>query len=239
MNFRGFIFLIFLGICILFVVQNLQPISLVFFGGNPITLPLSIWILLFTGAGFISSLIIQTLNKVTSSTAISDNVPQPQQPPYYYPPSPPSSPTTPTKTRNLEERPSFENYAPEKIHSPSEYSNLDTVKNLGSDRELESNERDWSEPMETKAHKQEIMATNQEDTNVEVEQNPQTKSRSASLYSYQPRERTQIRAQLKPTSKPKPKSKSQDEVYEANYRVITPPYRDNDRPMDEDEEWDF
>ena len=236
MNFRGFIGLILLGICVLFVVQNLQPISLVFFGGNPVTLPLSIWIVLFTGAGLISSLIIQTLNKVISSSSISDNVPQ--QPSGYSPPSPsppppPPSPTTTLKNIKLEEKPSLENYSLEKISSRSEDVNIDKINNLGADRELDKSERDWSEQKEIRENKQETIESNQEDANFEVEQNPQTKSRSASLYSYKPGERTQIQRRLKPKSKPK------DEVYDADYRVITPPYRDKNQPKNEDEEWDF
>jgi hypothetical protein len=239
MNFRGFILLVLLGICVLFVVQNLPPVSLVFFGSNPVTLPLSIWIVLFTGAGLISSLIIQALNNLSSLTSAPDNIPQ--KPSSYSPPSPaPSSPSTsPTatiKNTSLEEKPAWENYSPEKINSRSESVKMEKINNFEADWELEHRERPWPQGEQ----RQETIETNQTESNqevpnFEVQQTPQTKSRSASLYSYKYRERSQIRPKFKPKSQPK------DEVYDANYRVITPPYRDNNQPIneDEDEEWDF
>lgn len=61
-----FIILVLLFIVIgVFVFSNLQPVTLVFFGGSMIAkLPLAIWIVSFTGAGLIGSLVIQVLSNL-------------------------------------------------------------------------------------------------------------------------------------------------------------------------------
>lgn len=64
---RAIIFLVLLGCLGILFVQNLQPVSLVFFGFYKTTpLPLSVWLISFLGAGLLSSAASQILSNLVS-----------------------------------------------------------------------------------------------------------------------------------------------------------------------------
>lgn len=98
MGFSTVILGIMLLIAGLFFVQNLQPVALIFFGFNSVTLPLSLWSLIALLSGVIMSLLVNLL--------LGSNSPSPPQYPDNPPPSPSRNPRRSTK---------------ESVKSPNEY----------------------------------------------------------------------------------------------------------------------
>lgn len=92
MSIKGLIIIILLIVAGLFYVQNMQNITLVFFGINTISLPLSLVALSFILTGFISSLIIQFLSKFNGNKyRYNDNKFNEQKSPISPPSSSPST----------------------------------------------------------------------------------------------------------------------------------------------------
>lgn len=78
---RAIIFLILLGCLGILFVQNLEPVSLVFFGFyKTMPLPLSVWLISFLGAGLFSSAASQILSNLPSPTSSKTN-PRVETPP--------------------------------------------------------------------------------------------------------------------------------------------------------------
>jgi uncharacterized integral membrane protein len=287
-----FIILLLLFVVIgVFVFSNLQPVTLVFFGGSMIArLPLSIWIAIFTGAGLVGSLVIQLLSNLfrparakvepfkpspsprpkkplepkrqetpyRSSSSFFSTQPNLNSPSYQSIPtdelddwdieSPPAQ-TTPirdyererirerepiqeTKPPSVWEYP-YETIKPEKpsqevekeptkdIKPPSlwEYP-YDTIK----PKDLpETTEPSSSQPIQEPPPEPKI---EEEPINYEVPQSPQNVSRSGSIYSYTYREST--KSQQKPTER----------VYDADFRVINPPIKENTENIERDSKID-
>ncbi len=257
MGFKGFILLVLLLIFSILTLQNLQPMSLVFFGSKPITLPLSIWILLFTGAGIFSSLVIYLLSGGSSTPKKVPN--QSQFPDKNYPPYPPSQPSSNTP-KNRQPKPSEKRQSVPYSYQPEPEPELEQDQRIYQDEidELDNEvvETIQVEKIEPKDapilddREPEIQDTiNREKEENQVQEDDDfnedafTKPRPASLYSYSSRERTEI----KPKSTPKTRRNyPQQDVYDADYRVILPPSRgknqpnqDDDSYYDGDEDWDF
>lgn len=89
MGIKGIIVAFFLIITVIFSFQNMQNITLVFFGINTISLPLSFAVLIFVFLGLISSFFIQFLGYLSNSKSSNDSASKGQ----YSPPPPPSPPT--------------------------------------------------------------------------------------------------------------------------------------------------
>jgi hypothetical protein len=255
MGFKGFIWIVLLLVFSILTLQNLQPMSLVFFGSKPITLPLSIWILLFTGAGIFSSLVIYLLSGGSNT---SKKVPNKSQlPDNNYYPSPPSQPSSDTpKNRQPKPRKSEKIPSPPYSYEPEPEPDQRIYQDEIDELENEAVETIQVEKIEqnTKQILDDVKPEIQDKINCAEEENQAqedndfnedafTKPRPASLYSYSSRERTEIKP--KPTPKTRKNYPKQD-VYDADYRVILPPSRGNNQPNQdenyddyEDENWDF
>lgn len=250
MGLKGFIWVILLGIVVILVLQNLQPISLIFFGSKSIYLPISIWVILFIGAGIFSSLIIQGLsnfNKVNSSpvnspresSSYSSNIPP-------SPPSPSSPPNSPNK-KNVQ----FDEESPVNPSYQEDFE--DFPEPLKEDNAIDNNKQDLVQEKPTNIdeipndksnlnlNKDSFLEAEEMNDNIDNKEETTNKEekktnvpRKASLYSYQPKERTKIRPIVKP----------QNKIYDADYRVITPPHKNinsskNQDEDDDNENWDF
>jgi hypothetical protein len=263
MGFKGFIGLLFLLIFSLLSLQNLQLVSLVFFGSNPITFPLSIWILGFTGAGIFSGLIICLLN----GSFTSNQAPQNKSQSYdnYYPRNPPNQPISQinlnqeTRQSGRDKSQPSNDYDPDNNYSYTDYShNREEKKANLSNRSQIQNIQGNSEEKEPLDYSQPKIGTNEilredktqiipENTNQNIDEDQEEseinlakilKPRQASLYSYQSRERTDIKSKSRSRSKSeapsKPQPQSPTDIYDANYRVILPPSSSNNQRQDED-----
>jgi hypothetical protein len=223
MGNKGFIWLILFVITIIFIIQNLNQVSLVFFGSKSIYLPLSIWVMLFIIAGIISSLIIQGLNNLSKSE--TPNISAPKKAAFYSSKNPYPKPSpSPQPIFTSDEKLSINNDNQEDFYEFTEPLIKDNINSNQPDlmKENEENIEEKSAP---------IININKEQDNYENNENNQ--NRQASLYSYKPKEKTEIRPKILPKNK----------VYDAPYRIITPPYQDNNSPKNnddyEEEEWNF
>ncbi len=172
-----------LGTAIALFLQNRQPMSLVFFNSTPVTLPLAIWVFLFTAAGALTSTCLTYFNWIAFA-GIAPKATEPD-PPSFEPPKPPRE----YRTENMRGEDEWNIEEP-----PAEPTNLREDYDSTSTEEEYNDERDSSD----------------------------------STYSYSYRE-----------DHPSETS-SREPVYDANYRVITPPYRQNLQQEEEDpdeEDW--
>ena len=214
----------------LFAFSNLSPaLSLVFLGTQTIALPLAAWIGIAIAAGVFTSFFLQVLSSLqtgysTQSREEPDEVPrrrsnfrrQPlenaepeSQTPYTPPPPPP--PQTPSNrvTSDWEER-SKEDWDFEEEPVPHTSKAQDTD--------------DWRSDRSAPPSRD---TPGTDRTDYEVSQEPKTQSQSGSVYSYTYRDT------------PKSGIGKPDQVYDANYRVIMPPYQKPPEPSDDEEDWGF
>lgn len=209
---RIILLLVVLGGLTLLVVQNLSPVlPLVFLGLRSQALPLAVWILLSITAGALTSLSITGLFKLAN----------------YFAPSHASSvrndvkasaPRSNTQTNKKQ----YTATNPAASTANSTPSNADE-DDWGDD----STNDDWSFEEDTERSQNFDSQDNVKDsTTYEVKQQPKSSRQSGSVYSYSYRE---------PKNSGVGKTES---VYDADYRVITPPYREKDKPQDEDD-WGF
>ncbi len=206
---RLLILMLMLGGAIVFVVQNQELVSLVFFGRDQtLQLPIAVWILLFSAAGALTSLFLQFLNFQRRATPKRRYAPEPEP----YSPRPHRQETTQERDRPSDAR---QAPIPKPAPTPAAESDWETTGEKG----------DWNtEESTAKGENFDRSLKEDESKTFEVQQEPKTASRSGSVYSYGYRE-------------PKDKGVGKTEqVYDANYRVITPPYRQNaEQQTDEDE----
>jgi hypothetical protein len=283
---RLLILLLILGVGVVFFVQNPQPVTLVFFGNlASFTLPIAGWVLLFTGAGTLTSLFWRVL--IPSRKPSSANFNAPRSRPYSSvpPPEPPPNPRTPfdyedyrppqeqprsqqtvtpppvqPEWRKREEAEEWDDWedtepAPEKTREPIR----DFVREVTrkSDREKvkelifpEDPEEERKPPTESDSSPEETpsdrpLEPESKSTIFEVEQQPKITNRTGSVYSYVYREPRQAPKQpeveeVEEREKTQNKENRRDRVYDADYRVIRPPYKENTEPSsdrDDDEDW--
>ncbi|MBD2454667.1 LapA family protein [Nostoc sp. FACHB-87] len=206
-----------LGGLTLLLVQNWSPaISLVFLGVRTQPLPLAMWILFITTAGALTSVLITTLFKL-SSYFVGQSQPAPK------------SRVTPRRvTTPRREEPQSQPYTP----PSSSRSNQAADSEEFDDWETSNNNDDWdfaekSEPAPPPR------AKTQPERDFEPEERqpePKTASKSGSTYSYSYRE---------PKNTAAGKTES---VYDADYRVIIPPYKqpeDEPKNTNDDDDWSF
>lgn len=275
MGFKSFLLLIIIVFLAIFSIQNLQSISLVFFGFKSLTLPLSFWIILSLLAGIISSLFVQFLSTKPRQKTNYNQSFSPPPPPSNYPPSPAVQEKI-TPPRNNQR------YTSSAQVTNQQYSEYDfdflaePQTSIDRDRQREYNIQEPSrEKPATKfsPEEQDRSFISDEQINGEETENTPKKSsveesakspvaeapseawlkaREASLYSYQPREKTEIKipkriekTETNQRSNDSSYSRRADGIYDAPYRVIPPSsepmYEDNDDIYydDEDDDWDF
>ena len=218
---RLLILLLSLGGVIIFAIQNREPVALVFFG-SPIALnlPVAGWMILSMVAGIVTSLVIQLLN-------FQRGYPPNQRSSTNFAPRQPTPP--PPKQTNREEPYQAQSF---------------TATTPASDWESQRQD-DWNleEPPQSTVLKDFERRLAEDERSVEQQPKPQTSSQSGSVYSYGYRK---AEDEVKKTAPDKrddsvqtdqPTSQTdKDKVYDADYRVVTPPYRQNVTPPSEDEE---
>ncbi len=258
MGIKGLIWLILLVTVSLFTVQNLQPMGLVFLGAKSLTLtlPLSIWMLLFAFSGIIVSLFIQALiNSIYAKKSTNNN----QQKTAYsnFSPNP--------QVEKVRQQQFEQNFVePEIKRKENIYSIND--QNLNQDFDflvtdsIKDNQQEIfnNEPIiEENIEEFDFSSTSSNDHDLEInelqdlENNENdtyvSKGRSPALYSYQSKEKTQIRQKIKSKTPEKyidQNSVSNNEIYDANFRLINPASSpQNNTNQDDDrkniEDWDF
>jgi hypothetical protein len=205
-----------LGATIILVFQNLTPVAIYFFGSQiSLVLPITVWILLFIAAGFFTSLFWQFLYSLQR--------PKSRKSVYVREPEPDSFKSPPKQT-TTSDRPSEE----EPMRSPqtSDWEIPNTSNNEDEDWNIEkppvepTNVGGFERKIEEKEYFRDF----------EVQQEPKTASRSGSVYSYKYRDSTE----------PKEKeANTTEKVYDANYRVINPPYtqKPDDQFPEDEEDW--
>ncbi|MDJ0724811.1 MAG: LapA family protein [Prochloraceae cyanobacterium] len=249
------------------IVQNSQPIAVVFFGFKiPWELPLSIWIFLFIAAGALTSLLLQLINSTSVPTSTKTRSQKSYSPPAPPPPSQPEAEfrSAPKPEREFPKRkPITEPFATAPPNPQETVSNsTDAIEDdiLEQDKEWDIVEPP-SEP--TRVEQPDPTVARSQSTVFEAPQELKNVSRSGSIYSY-----TYRKSESKPKSEPqtidikatssenppdpdlgKTKIPSEtlrkeykppqprDRIYDAQYRVITPPYRDLPyEPLNDDED---
>jgi hypothetical protein len=211
------VFLLAIALGGLLLWQNLQGITLIFFGGvMTMTLPIAVWVLLFILAGIVSSLTLQFLYRFGRPLARPADSPRPSRP------SP--NPVAPRQPYAMNED-ARSNVPP-------------TVSRPTTDWERDPND-DWnnlSPPPEEVTRIQDFErreaidrpVTPPEPVDPEPPSSSPSPARAARIYSYSYR-----------TAK-ETKGEKADTVYDANYRIITPPADANaNEPAKNDDEEDW
>ncbi|MEA5580986.1 LapA family protein [Nodularia harveyana UHCC-0300] len=210
-----------LGMLTLLLVQNWSPVlSLVFLGTRTLPLPLAMWIFFSTAAGAATSLLITTLLKGSNYFG------EQQQKPYKSTRTSPRTSATPReKFQPPPERPSP---SPRRTESPTSkaFDDWDTDNSTNDDWDFDEQETEAPTPSNQTPPVRDSQT-------YERPQTPQSSSQSGSVYSYNYRQ---------PENTAVGKTES---VYDADYRVIIPPYQppNNENEVDnfgdDEDDWNF
>ncbi len=254
--------LVILGALAAFALQNLAPVSLVFLGIKTLALPLAIWVIAAIGAGACTTLLIagllQLARPVRSSRPTARTASQPRsgfgdnfQNAGWTRSSNPSATASTTGRSTASSAQSYTNRSNRddwETGGREEWDDWDEIPKpidppvTGPteirDREDEAWE-DWEVYERSARRRTEEPVDRPRKTDFEAPQNPTTRTQSGSVYSY-----GYGRSEDEPDQTRPPR---QQNVYDAEYRVITPPYRPE--PEDavpeppkrdaNDDDWDF
>ena len=197
----------------LLIWQNLGVITLVFFGGiMTVKLPLAVWVLLFTLAGIISGLTLQFLYSFGRPLAAPKASPRIGNNPTVPPPSP---------------RPTYIQDS-----APSPPSN-DWERDSGDDWNFDTPPLRRSSGQAEKPtiiqEREDFSSRLADQERVDFVKPPSDSSQTGSVYSYSYRTAKQTRGD------------KADQVYDVNYRIITPPAQDQNQDREvnkgDEEEW--
>lgn len=232
-RFKLLLVLLILVVLSLLYVQNQEPLSLRLFCADvnqpclyqTPQLPLALWLFTFILAGVLTSLIWQLLNRLSSPAAKNREVSEPTN--FNYEPENVSG-FEPERRTIYEERRS----PPESTRQPSS-SVVENNNVARSDWEDSQNNKDWNieQPPSQTIKDTQTSSQLEQEKSYETNQEPTSVQRSGSTYSYTYRE----------ASDRSPEKKEEPKIYDANYRMINPPYksvekRENTKDED-DEDW--
>lgn len=238
MAVRIVLLLIALGGLTVFALQNSVFLKLVFLGIKTQALPLGFWILAAVALGVLTALVIAWLLNTISSwgnAKLLSRISQLEAENASY------------QSQNRTTTSTYQNYSYAAASSSSTSASNTSSSNLNSDREWEEEDDDEDSSYDSSTSS---VASDVSDRNYEAKQEPTTTYRSGSVYSY---------GYKNPSNSSDGKTES---VYDAEYRVITPPYRpldteepenipespstkpqnnddDDDWGFDDDDEWDL
>ncbi len=208
----------------LFAFSNLSPVlPLVFLGRTMVALPLAAWIGGAIAAGAITSFCLKLLSSLQRGYP-TRSFEEPREAPR----------RTRVSYRETPEEPTPESQTPYTATSPPPPPPKVPTSREASDWE-EPVSPDWDFDEESAAptsnrkdfdQERPMTTPTADSTSYEVNQEPKTASKSGSVYSYSYRE---------PSESGVGKTEA---VYDANYRVITPPYQKPPEPEDDDD-WGF
>ncbi|GAB1537679.1 hypothetical protein NUACC21_03290 [Scytonema sp. NUACC21] len=205
-----------LGGITLLLVQNWSPVlPLVFLGMRTQPLPLAIWILFSTVAGAFTTVFVTSLFGLSNYFGQQKR----QTPPM-------ASTEAPRRNRSRSEEPPSRPQNPPPSGNQTEYENSDTSDGWERGSRLYD---DWefdNEPEETSTSDSRKTQFQDSDTYVRSSE-PKDKPKTDSSYSYSYRE---------PKNSGVGKTES---VYDADYRVIVPPYQPPSAEKAEEDDWGF
>ncbi|WP_017319363.1 LapA family protein [Mastigocladopsis repens] len=214
--FRLILLVVVLGGLTLLLVQNWSPVlSVVFLGMKSKPIPLAIWMLFSTAAGAFTTVFVTSLFNLSNYFAR-----QQRQTPLRS--STASTHARQTRTQEPAPRPS-----PPPSSSKTESPRTSDAPN---DWETDSSTEDWDFEEKEEAPTPNPQNTQVRDSNTyeyERQQEPKSSSKSDSAYSYSYRE---------PKNSGVGKTES---IYDADYRVIIPPYQPSTTDKAEDDDWGF
>ncbi|XHU95987.1 MAG: LapA family protein [cyanobacterium endosymbiont of Rhopalodia gibba] len=222
---------------VVFLIQNQQAVTLYFLGINAktalftLTFPVGIWVILFSISGILTSLIIQFLNQFSPR-----NFTFPHQ-------SSQLSESSPSSKKPGWGNPFQRNWG--KIEQDFEEEDGWDIENPPTKPTF------TREKLERKLQEEEEQAAG-----FEARQSPRKAFHQGSIYSYTYRERhdsedsdSEDSSLFQESVKPPPKkqetlelkNKTVEQVYDASYRVLTPPYRKDQESsnfdQEEDQDW--
>ncbi|WP_414512844.1 LapA family protein [Nostoc sp. PCC 9305] len=205
-----------LGGLTLLLVQNFSPaLSLVFLGVRTQPLPLAIWILFSTATGAFTSILIATLFNLSNYFVAGQR----------QTPSRATTPSSRAKATRREEptsRPPSPPPPASKNEEPSSEEFDDWETNSSRDDDWNFDEKSEEAPIPNSQAQQP-----RDSTTYERQSEAKSSSRSGSVYSYSYRE---------PKNTAAGKTES---IYDADYRVIIPPYQPPTTNQADDDDWEF
>ncbi|WP_414586520.1 LapA family protein [Scytonema sp. PCC 10023] len=220
--FRLILLVAVLGGLTLLLVQNWSPVlSLVFLGMKSKPIPVAIWILFSTAAGGLTTVFVTSLFNLSNYFAVQRRTPPRERPS--------TRRTSQSQTRREEPTP-----PPSGSPSGSKTESTRSSDTSDDDWETDNSTDDWDfeekkeAPIPPNAQNTEVR-----DSNIyERQQQPKSSSKSDSVYSYSYRE---------PKNSGVGKTES---VYDADYRVIIPPYQpptthQSETNQAENDDWGF
>lgn len=205
-----------------FALSNMSPaLPLVFLGMRTVTLPLAAWMGIAIAAGAITSFCLQLLNASprnysTRRVAEVRDVP-PSRDSFRHESPEPEAPEPRTRYTSPPETPPRKPTSDweERVGEDWDFDEEPTIS--ASERPSPDFESDRS-----------TSTSSSESTDYEVQQEPTTRSQTGSVYSFSYR---------KPSESGVGRTEA---VYDANYRVITPPFKSpNELEEDDEEDWGF
>lgn len=253
---RFIISLLLLGIGIVFFLQNQQLVTLVFFGNvATVTLPIAVWVLSFIGLGALTSFcwqVLSSLGRQSTSPRYSARQSRPSSSPPPPPPPPPRtseipsesippqdfvrSPADSTRSVNVNPKDDKEEWDDWQDEQPKREPVREFVREFPRDY-IESDTEDEAIDNSERAIPEDNAKV------FETQQPPKTSTRTGSVYSYVYRE-SKERQDREPSiedKKPEIEENKSDRVYDADYRVIRPPYQPPPeqlrREIEDDEDW--
>jgi uncharacterized integral membrane protein len=259
---RFIILLLLLGIGIVFFLQNQQLVTLVFFGNvATVTLPIAVWVLSFIGVGILTSFcwqILSSLGRLSTPQRYSAR----QSRPYSSPPPPPprisetpsdsrppqdfARPGASTRPANVNPKDYEEEWDDWEVEQTKREPVREFVREFPRERiEIEPKDEpiDNSERFSPEDNVDSERIPEDNANSFEVQQQPKTSTRTGSVYSYvyrEPKDRQDREAPVE-DKKPDIKEDKSDRVYDADYRVIRPPYQPPPeqprRDIEDDDDW--
>jgi len=230
----------------LFAFSNLSPVvSLVFLGTQTLALPLAAWMGIAIAAGALTSFFLQLLSYLqrgysTNRGYATQSFEQPEEAPPQsrsfrrespatpepeperrYSPPPPETPTNSSASdgSDWEERNTEDWDFDEEAAAPSS-------RSREFDRDSQGDSYD-SPPRATPQDNPNPPTAESDRTSYELRQEPKTRNQSGTVYSYSYKKSSESGVG------------QTDVVYDANYRVITPPNQSTAKPEEDDEDWGF
>lgn len=228
---RIVLLLLVVGGLALFALNNLSPVlSVQFLGMTSRTLPLAAWIGCAIAAGAFTSFLLQFLGYISSGSSRSGFVESDQF-------EEEQAQTRQGSWQNRENQTSFrENSAtppppsppPPPPATPKNKSASDWEETVAENWDLDE---DPTSTRKTTSQRDNFGDDSSNRPSYEKAQQPQSRSQTGSVYSWSYREAQEQDSGVGKT----------DVVYDANYRVITPPYQPPAKPEveEEDEDWGF
>ncbi|MBN3926142.1 LapA family protein [Nostoc sp. NMS4] len=203
-----------LGGLTLLLVQNFSPaLSLVFLGVRTQPLPLAIWILFSTATGAFTSILIATLFNLSNYFVAGQRQ------------TPNRTTATPSRAKSTRrEEPTSRPVSPPPPASKREEPSSGVVDDWETNS---SRDDDWNFDEQSEPTPNSQAQEPRDSTTYERQSEAKSSSRSGSVYSYSYRE---------PKNTAAGKTES---IYDADYRVIIPPYQPPTTNQADDDDWEF